>query len=89
MKKAWKGYDFTDLSFSSNFENLETEIALALDAVKLPTAYPTSFPVAWVCKSETPVVDPIAAVVGLSSLPAFPWRPRLEDTPYNLGYKVV
>lgn len=60
----------TDLSFSSNFENLDREMALALEAVKLPATL-TTLPVAYVYKSETPVVEPMAAVVGRSSLPPF------------------
>lgn len=90
VKKAWNGYDFTDLSFSSNFEKRETEIALAFEAVRLPATLPTTLAVAWVCKSETPVVDPIAAVVGLSSLAPFCCcKLRLDETPCNLGCMVV
>lgn len=45
-------------------------MALALEAVKLPATL-TTLPVAYVYKSETPVVEPMAAVVGRSSLPPF------------------
>jgi len=36
VKNASNGYFFTDFSFSSNLENLDMDIALAFEAVRLP-----------------------------------------------------